>query len=263
MVAADGDGGTPDNGPTLADGETSAGTGDAWVYESLVGVLPGVTASSRVAVTIQFVGFEAVVLLLGVVYGRPLATLAGTVAVGVAAAGSAVMLRLGDRIRSLPLPAAYPRFLFGSQIEVALGVFAFVAVVTHLFVYDPRTAEESLLTALLGERPPVPAVYVALLIVWDLTYRIGTGWWAAVVACWRSYRFDFDPATAAALRRIDGLNAAFGVLQLALVPFVWDRPVLRFAVVGHVVAVLVVTGASAWLLGRNGGRSDDRSHREP
>jgi hypothetical protein len=173
------------------------------------------------------------------------------VAVGVAAAGSALMLRLGERIRSLSTPAAYPRFLFGSQIEVALGVFAFVAVVTHLFVYDPRVSDESLLTELLGDRPPVPAVYIALLIVWDLTYRIGTGWWAAVVACWRSYRFGFDPATAAALRRIDGLNALFGVLQLALVPFVWDRPILRFAVVGHVVAVLLVTGTSVWLLGRD------------
>ncbi|HKL29416.1 MAG TPA: hypothetical protein VJ898_09120 [Natrialbaceae archaeon] len=237
MVAAEGD-------------SDSTGTGDAWVYESLVGVLPGVTASSRVAVAIQFAGFEAVVLVLGLFYGRPLATLAGSVAVGVAAAGSALMLRLGERIRSLSTPEAYPRFLFGSQIEVVLGVFAFVAVVTHLFVYDPRVSDESLLTTLLGDRPPVPAVYIALLIVWDLTYRIGTGWWAAVVACWRSYRFEFDPATAAALRRIDGLNALFGVLQLALVPFVWDRPILRFAVVGHVVAVLVVTGTSVWLLGR-------------
>lgn len=246
MVAADGGGGTSD------DGETGATTGDAWVYESLVGILPGVTASSRVAVAIQFVGFEAVVLVLGLFYGRPLATLAGSVAVGVAAAGSAFMLRLGERIRSLPLPAAYPRFLFGSGIEVVLGVFAFVAVVTHLFVYDPRISDESLLTALLGDRPPLAAVYVALLVVWDLTYRIGTGWWAAVVACWRSYRFEFDPATVAALRRIDGLNALFGVLQLALVPFVWDRPILRFAVVGHVVAVLLVTGASILLLDRPG-----------
>lgn len=234
-------------------------TGDAWVYESLVGVLPGVTASSRVAVALQFVGFEALVLALGLIYGRPLATLAGTVAVGVAAAGSAVMLRLGDRIRSLSTPPAYPRFLFGSGIEVVLGVLAFVAVVTHLFVYDPRVAEEPLLTALLGERPPLPAVYAALLIVWDLTYRIGTGWWAAVVACWRSYRFDYDRATAAALRRVDGLNALFGVFQLALLPFVWNRPILRFAVVGHVVAVLVVTGMSAWFLGRTNDFRTERS----
>lgn len=242
-----------------ADGSgDSTTTGDAWVYESLVGVLPGVTASSRVAVALQFVGFEAVVLGLGLVYGRPLATLAGTVAVGVAAAGSAIMLRLGDRIRSLSTPPAYPRFLFGSGIEVVLGVLAFVAVVTHLFVYDPRVAEESLLTVMLGDRLPLPAVYIALLIVWDLTYRIGTGWWAAVVACWRSYRFDFDQSTAAALRRVDALNALFGVFQLALLPFVWDRPVLRFAVVGHVVAMLVVTGASAWFLGRT---TDSRTER--
>lgn len=235
----------------VPDGNTdSNSTGETWVYESLVGVLPGVTASSRVAVALQFVGFEVVVLTLGLAYGRPLATLAGTVAVGVAAAGSAVMLRLGDRIRSLSAPPVYSRVLFGSQIEVVLGVLAFVAVVTHLFVYDPQFADEPLLTTLLGDRPPLPAVYVALVIVWDLTYRIGTGWWAAVVACWRSYRFEFDPATAAALRRVDGLNALFGVLQLALVPFVLDRPVLLFAIVGHVLAVLIVTATSVWLLGR-------------
>jgi hypothetical protein len=246
------DRGDADEGVENADRSTREG--DAWVYESLVGVLPGVTASSRVAVALQFAGFEALVLGFGLLYGRPLATIAGTVAVGVAAGGSALMLRLGERIRSLSTPEleAYPRLLFGSSIEVVLGVLAFVAVVTHLFVYDPRIADESLVTTLLGERPPLPAVYLALLIVWDLTYRIGTGWWAAVVACWRSYRFQFDPETTAELRRVDGLNALFGVLQLALVPFVWDRPILRFAVVGHVVAVLVVTGASVWLLGRSG-----------
>ncbi|MFT4932849.1 MAG: hypothetical protein ACI91T_002750 [Natronomonas sp.] len=239
-----------DESNAAGDERDSTRRGDTWVYESLVDVLPGITASSRAAVAIQFAGFEAAVLVLGLVYGRPLAALAGTVAVGVAAAGSAIMLGLGDRIRSLPMPPAYPRVLFGTQIEVVLGVLAFVAVVTHLFVYDPRVADESLLTMLLGDRPPLPAVYLALLIVWDLTYRIGTGWWAAVVACWRSYRFEFDPTTAAGLRRVDGLNALFGVLQLAVVPFVWDRPILRFAVLGHVVAVLVVTGASVWLLGR-------------
>jgi hypothetical protein len=40
----------------------------------------------------------------------------------------------------------------------------------------------------------------------------------------------------------------FGVAQLVLVPFIVEFPVLLFAVVGHVVAVVAVTGLSVVLL---------------
>lgn len=96
-------------------------------------------------------------------------------------------------------------------------------------------------------------IYLMLLILWDVCYRIGAAWWIAVVAVWRSYRFDFDAGTAETLRRVDRTNVGFGLVQLVLVPFVLDRPLLRAALSGHVLAVLGAAELSLWYLERDGG----------
>ena len=222
--------------------------GETWVYESVVGALPGIEVPPRTAIAAQFLVFEVPLLALAAVYDLWTAAVAGTVAVTVATAGSVEMLRVGRLVRRAGGPEPYRRLLFGSSVEVVLAVLAYVALVTHLFVFDPREAARPLLAALLGPEPPVLVVYLTLLILWDVCYRIGTGWWASVVALWRSARYRFDPATAATLRRADLETMAFGLLQLVLVPFVAGRPILVTAVVGHVVAVTLVTGASVALL---------------
>jgi len=226
--------------------------GETWVYESIVGAVPGIELGRRQAIAVQLLGFEAAVLLLAWYYDLWSAALAGTAAVVVAAGGSVEMLRLGRRARAAETPDAYRRALFGSSVEVVLGVLAFIALLTYLFVYDPRTGTP-LVEELLGPDPPLPAAYLVLLVLWDLCYRIGTGWWAAVVAFWRSARYRFDPATAASLKRVDGETVLFGFLQLLLAPFLLGHPVLLAALVGHVVAVAVVGGTSILLLrSRNG-----------
>jgi hypothetical protein len=218
--------------------------GDTWVYESIVGAVPGIDLSDLQAIAIQLGIFQTGVLVLAWYYDLWTAVLPGTVAVAVAAVGSGVMRQFGRRTRRLDLPEPYRRLLFGSSIEVVLGILAFVALVTHLFVFDPRTADPTLFEWLFGPDPPIPVVYLTLLILWDLCYRIGTSWWAAVVALWRSWRYSFDAETANRLRRLDALNVVFGLTQLAMVPFVLDRPVLLLAVGGHIVAVTVVSLAA-------------------
>ncbi|MXR50837.1 hypothetical protein GRX03_04350 [Halovenus sp. WSH3] len=223
---------------------------DSWVYEGIVGALPGIVVNPRVALLLQFVLFEAAVLVLAVVYDLPEAAIAGTVAVVVATIGSAELIRLGDQVRDVPVPEAYRRLLFGSNIEVVLSVLAYIALITHLFVFDPGQAETPLLDALLGPDPPVLAVYLMLLILWDVCYRIGAGWWASVAALWRTVRYDFDAETRRTLRRIDGETALFGLAQAAFLPFLVGQPVLFVVVAGHIGAVVVVTGASIVLLSR-------------
>jgi hypothetical protein len=225
--------------------------GEAWTYESIVGALPGIDVSERLAVAIQFVLFEVGVLVLAAVYGLWDAVLPATAAVVVAAAGSVPMVRIGDRIRSVDIPIGYRRLLFGSNIEVVLAVLAYIALIIYLFSFGFQTGETSLIEDLLGEEPPVLALYLLLLILWDLCYRIGTAWWASVVALWRSYKFDFDPETRRTFQRADLETLGFGFLQLALVPFVSSQPVLVAVLVGHVAAVFVVTGGSIWLLSRD------------
>ncbi|MFB6106480.1 MAG: hypothetical protein ABEJ70_05870 [Halobacteriaceae archaeon] len=229
-------------------GATDRGA-DTWVYESLVGAVPGVDLSDGTAVAVQFGAFEAAVLALAAVDGRWWGALAGTAAVAVAAVGSAFMLDLGARTRALDLPPAYTRLLFGSSVEVVLGLLAYVGLLTYLFVYDPR-AGPTLLGRALGPSPSLAGTYVALLVLWDVCYRIGTGWWAALTALWRTTRFAFDPATRRSLAAVDRRTVGFGVLQLALVPFVADHPVLTVALGGHVAAVVLVAGSSALLLRR-------------
>jgi len=224
--------------------------GETWVYESLIGALPGITLSRRGALAVQFLGFEIAILALGWFYGLPRAAIAGTVAVVVATLGSVEMLRIARLTRGEDVPEPYRRLLFGSSVEVVLGVLAFVALVTHLFVWDSR-ADTPLVESLFGPDPPVLVVYLTLLVLWDVCYRIGTGWWASVAALWRSTRYRFDADTRRRLRRADLETFGFGLVQLVFVPFLLDQPVLLAAVLGHVAAVTTVTGLSLALLGQN------------
>ncbi|MFA9416047.1 hypothetical protein [Natrinema sp. HArc-T2] len=230
--------------------------GETWVYESLLGTIPGVHVSSRTAIGIQFLGFEAAIVVVAVVYDLWAAVVPGTVAVVVATVGSWLMLRFSRAVRELPTPTAYRRLLFGSSIDVVLGVVAFVALVTYLFVVDPQgsKAGSSLLVDLFGADPPALAIGLALLVLWDVVYRIGTCWWASVVGLWRAITYAFEPGPTRAYQRIDAINVGFAAVQLLLVPLVADHEVLLVAVVGHVVAVAVVATLSIVVQGRKEAR---------
>jgi len=223
--------------------------GETWAYESIIGALPGISVSPVAALAIQFVGFEAIILGLAWYYELWTAAVAGSIAVFIATVGSAEMLRIARLTRNEDVPDPYRRLLFASNVEVVLAVLAFIALVAHIFVWDPRTGG-SLVETLFGADPPVLVVYLTLLVLWDVCYRIGTGWWASVSALWRSARFSFDPETSRSLRRVDLETMGFGFVQLTFVPFLLDQPVLLAAVVGHVLAVTTVTGLSVALLGR-------------
>lgn len=221
--------------------------GETWAYESIIGALPGVNISRGQAIAVQLVVFEVGVFALAWYYDLWAMVLPGTAAVVVAAAGSAEMLRISRAARAPETPEAYRRLLFSSSVEVVLSVLAFIAFVTHLFVFDPL-GDGPLVERLFGAEPPILVVYLTLLILWDLCYRLGTGWWAAIVALWRSAAYRFNPDTAATLRRADRETLIFALIQLLLVPFILEYPVLLAALLGHVAAVFVVTTASLLLL---------------
>jgi len=222
--------------------------GETWVYESIVGALPGIRLPTWAALAIQLVVFEVAVIALSWYYNTWNAAIAATAVIFVATIGSVEMLRISTLVRRIDVPPTYRALLFSSNMEVVLSVLAYIAFLTHLFVFDPQTASSPLLTTLFGEEPPVLVVYLMLLILWDICYRIGTGWWASVTGLWRSFRFRFDPETARVFQRADIETWGFGVLQLVLVPFVLNQRVLLAALLAHVTAVTVVTGLSVVLL---------------
>ncbi len=221
--------------------------GETWVYESLVGTIPGIRLSPGRAIAVQIGAFETAVLGVAAWFDLWNAVPAATAAVVVAGIGSWLMLVFSRRVRAIDTPKPYRRLLFGSSIEVALGVVAFVLFVTYLFVLDPGDGEPTLLAAILGPDPPAPAVFLLLLICWDVVYRIGTCWWATLVGLWRALRYDFGPETASQLRRVDSLNVAFAGVQLLLLPFVLTHPALIVALSGHLIAVVVVASLSVAL----------------
>jgi hypothetical protein len=248
---------TADGDPAGSTAPPSRGLeyGDTWAYESIIGALPGIDISERAAFAIQFALFETGVLVLAAYYGLWEGAVVGTATVALATGGSFGLLRISKLVRRADPSEAYERAVFGSSIDVVLGVLAFIALVTYLFVLDPRDGS-TLVAELLGERPPLPVVYLSLLVAWDVCYRIGTGWWATVVALWRSVTTDFDPESRRVLARADLATMGFGLSQLVLVPFLLDHPVLLFAVVGHVVAVVLVTGLSVVALSVRAGPED-------
>ncbi len=225
--------------------------GETWAYESIIGALPGIEVSPTLALAIQLGIFEIGVLVLAWFYELWNVALVGSAAVFVAGIGSIEMVRVARRIRSVELPDAYRRLVFGSNLDVLLAVLAFCAMVSYLFIPNTQTGRTPLLDRLLGPDPPVLVVYFLLLVLWDVCYRIGTGWWATVTALWRSYRYRFDAETARTFIWADIETIVFGLIQLLLVPFVLDFPVLLAVLVAHVAAVCVVTSASIWLLWSN------------
>jgi hypothetical protein len=221
-----------------------------WVYESIVRSVPGVNTSRRVAVAVQFLGFEIVVLLLAWYHGLPKAALAGTIGVVVSVAGSVFMLRLSRGFRSGTEPRAYLELLHGSRIEIVLGLVSFVLLIVYAFVYDPQGQGPQLVTDLLGSQPPLLFSAVLLFIGWDVAYRIGVGWWACVTGFWRTVRFGegLPKKTRRRFARLDAMTIVFASLQLLIVPVLSGHPILQAAVLGHVVAVGIVSGASIVLL---------------
>lgn len=215
--------------------------GETWVYESIVGALPGIDLTERAAIAVQFVGFQAAVLAVATVYDLWTAVPAGTAAVVVATAGSWLMLEYSASVRQLETPEAYRRLVFGSSLEVVLSVIAFVALVTYLFVVDPASSETSLVIGLFGPEPPALAVGLGLLIAWDVVYRIGTCWWASVTGLWRALRYEFDRETTRRYARVDALTVVFAAVQLLLVPFVLETPLILWLLCGHVLAVGVIS----------------------
>ncbi|MFB6104659.1 MAG: hypothetical protein ABEJ57_06195 [Halobacteriaceae archaeon] len=212
---------------------------------SLIGLLPGVSLRPGHALLVQFLGFETVAVLLATYYGLWSALPFATVAIAIAAIGSSLILGLRAELHTAALPPAARRLLFDSSVDVLMGLVAYIGFLTYLIV-DTRGPDPTVLETVFDGPAPAPVVFFTLVVAWDLTYRIGIGWWASITGLWRTLRHD--PPTAPGARRsairADWYTISFAAVQLLVVPFLWAHRLLAALVVGHVLAVLLVSGLS-------------------
>jgi len=75
-----------------------------------------------------------------------------------------------DAAKTPHAPTAHRQLFVGSSIEVVLAVLADAALLTAVLAADP---DSELLSGVVGSSPPVAVVVLALLVLWDLWYRIG------------------------------------------------------------------------------------------
>ena len=214
---------------------------ESWTYETIVNSIPGVRVSNTVGYAVQLLGFAAAVVVLWLAYGLPTRTLwTGLAVVAVATLGSGEMIYISDVVRSTGASERYRRLLFNSGIELVMGLVAFFVFVVYLFVVNPRSGG-GLLEYILGDRPPALVVFMMLVLVWDVCYRIGTAWWAAVCGLWRAVMETPLVATRRPYRRLDIVILLFSVSQLLLLWVIDGDRFLTTVLVGHVGAVVVVT----------------------
>jgi hypothetical protein len=225
------------------DAESIGGESPGWAYVSIVSAVPGLSLDPRVALPVQFLFFEGVTLALAVWYDLWPAVPVATVAVALATVGSGLMVELRSVVRSQDLQPWYRSLLFESGADVAMGLVAFITLLTHVIV-GSRLPGTDVLEGIVNVALPAPALFLALVVAWDLCYRIGVGWLASVTGCWRSLRDGNDgaPERRRAFRRADALTIGFALTQLVLVPFLTTEPLLATLVLGHVVAVVLVSG---------------------
>lgn len=217
-----------------------------WAYVSLVSAVPGLSTDNRSAVTVQFGLFEGTAILLAAIYDLwPLLPFA-TTAIIISTLGSYLMVSLSDRIQSHNPPESYRRTLFDSSIDILMGLVAFITLITYL-VIDAISAEVGLLEQLFGASPPAPVVFFALFVAWDLTYRIGIVWWTSITGLWRTITYRTHETDSTHYIRADLYTIVFAGLQLLLVPFLRSDRLLILFLLGHVLAVFVVSGLAIGL----------------
>lgn len=221
-----------------------------WIFESLIRVVPGINGSRRRALLAQFVGFELAVLGLAWYHGLAWAGIVGTVGVIVSVAGSVCMLRLAAIGRETSVSERYRTVLFASNVELVLGLLAFLLLLVYVFVIDPTNPGESLLEAVAGSPPAPSLTFLFLLIAWDVTYRIGVGWVASLLGCWQTIRnrHSFSVADRRRFHQTATDTIGFAGVQVFLLPVLSGHPLLQLAIAGHVLAVITVSGLSLLLL---------------
>jgi len=218
----------------------------------------------KTRVPLQLALMEAVGLAIAFYMSLPVkSAILGSLAIITVAIWSQIAIYIGPEIRSLRDPSSpqerriideYKRILFSKErYEVVIGLVIFSLVLYYLLF----TSNVSLSRWLGPNLHPVSVLLIALLL-WDIAYRIGLSLWASLTSLNRSTkllrasmaRFGLGYTSYRelnTLKRLDGINAAYLIGVIAILPICAEDPGLLLPTV---IYSLLILGAcvSSWMI---------------
>jgi nitroimidazol reductase NimA-like FMN-containing flavoprotein (pyridoxamine 5'-phosphate oxidase superfamily) len=233
-----------------------------WVYEIILEKIPPFNRlPSGYNVLGQMLLIEVIGTLLAILLSLPLLSiLLGSLAVLVISLWSFLIYHIGLTIHRLNPPSAplekevidhYRESLFSRRhYELYVGFAVFGFLLLYLFFID-----QSIVGFWLGEQLSIAPLFLAGLILWDLSYRLGVGLWSAVIAFRRSTSFLRVSGMRTkmsytayrelkTLKRMDSINLLFGLVTLLLYPLFSFDVILFASLIIYSSAILVFSAAS-------------------
>ena len=236
-----------------------------WLYEELLDRTPPFSVlPTKIRVPLQLALMEAVGLAIAFYMSLPAkSVILGSLAIITVAIRSQIAVYIGPEIRSLRDPSSpqerriiddYKRILFSRErYEVVIGLVIFSLVLYYILF----TSNVSLSRWLGPSLHPVSVLLVALLL-WDIAYRIGLSLWASLTSLNRSRRllrasmarFGLGYTSYRelnTLKRLDGINAAYLIGVIPILPICAEDPGLLLPTVFYFVLIFVAS-VSSWMI---------------
>jgi hypothetical protein len=233
-----------------------------WIHEIILEKIPPFSwLPSGYSIMAQMIIMEIAGVTLGVFLSLPLLSmLLGTLAILVISLWSFLLTYSGSTIRRLEPPSDilekkvisdYRKTLFSRQhYELYLGSLILVSLIFYLSFLN-----QNLVRYWLGEKLSLVPLLLVLLILWDVSYRLGVGLWSAVISFRRSNGLRrvsrirdkmryVNYHGLSTLKRVDFINLVCGLATLFLYPLFSTDLALFGALLIYSSAIFLFSAAS-------------------
>lgn len=237
-----------------------------WVHEFILDRIPPFSYLPRFwALITQLIIMEVVGLLCVVIFSLPLrSAILGTLAILAVVVWSAIAHRISLPLKKARLPknphdrrtiSKYKRLIFSEKHYEAIAgsVFAFLLA---LYVLFPGKQN---LDYWLGSNSGILPLALSLLLLWEVSYRVGFGMWTTLLASVRSSWLKRAVEKRGAhvpygsldyLEKTDLMNMAMAFPAFMLLPIVVSDFVLLMVLVGYCLFVVSLSALSIFHLRR-------------
>ncbi len=229
---------------------------EKWIYELIVEKVPPFSYFNREkAVIFQLLLMLIVGVLISLIADLPsISVLMGALTIFVVVLWSKLTLVIAPMIRTFrpslskkekEIVENYRKLLFNEfRPEFIAGIGIFVPLTFHLF------KDRTLFDFYLNSNPYV--IFFSLILVWDVAYRAGIGFWVCLMNFIRSwkllkasklrdgmdYTFLNDLKT---MKKIDRNSFIFGVICLLLIPVVYPDTWLTLSVFLYSIFLMILS----------------------